>query len=57
VPLASVCSGVAFQPVHLDILTVASMSCAVLQKMFKVNLSLTRRRKSSQFVCLLLKLC
>jgi hypothetical protein len=56
----SVCSGVAFQPAHcivlLKNLTAASISSSVLREKFKVNLLLMRCLKSSQFVCLLLKL-
>jgi hypothetical protein len=55
----SVCSGVAFQPtfcvVSLKNLTAVSVS-SVLSETFDVNLSLMRYLKSSQFVCLLLKL-
>jgi hypothetical protein len=56
----SVCSGVVFQPaqciVSLKNLTAASVALSVLRETFKVNLWLMRCLKSSQFVCLLLKL-
>jgi hypothetical protein len=56
----SVCSGVAYQPanfiVSLNNLTAASISSSVLRETFKVNLWLMRCQKSSQSVCLLLKL-
>jgi hypothetical protein len=56
----SVCSGFAFQPAHCSVLlkkfTAASISSSVLKETFKVNLWLMRCLKSSQFVCLLLKL-
>jgi hypothetical protein len=54
-----VCSGVAFQPAHcivsLQNLTVASIFSSVLRGTFRVNFSLTRCRKPSQFVYLLPK--
>jgi hypothetical protein len=56
----SVCSGVASQPAHCTVLlknfTAASISSSVLRETFKVNLWLMRCLKSSQYVCLLLKL-
>jgi hypothetical protein len=56
----SACSGVAFQPAHCTVslknLTAASISSSVLWETFKVHLWLMRCLKSSQFVCLLLKL-
>jgi hypothetical protein len=55
----SVCSDVAFQPVHcivpLQSLTAASISSLVLRETFKANLPLMRCLKSSPSVCLLLK--
>jgi hypothetical protein len=55
----SVYSGVAFQPAHcivsLKNLTAASIFSSVLRGTFRVSFSLTRCRKSSQFVYLLLK--
>jgi hypothetical protein len=51
---AYVCSGVSFQPAHcivsLKNLAVSSTSSAVLNEIFKVNLSLLKSLKSSQFV-------
>jgi hypothetical protein len=56
----SVCSGVAFQPAHcivsLKNLTAASISSSVSRETVYVNLSLMSCLKSSEFVCLLLKL-
>jgi hypothetical protein len=56
----SVRSGVEFQPapciVSLKNLTAASISSSVVRETFKVNLSLMRSLKSSQFLCLLPKL-
>jgi hypothetical protein len=54
----SVCSGVALQPSHCIVslnFTAASISSSVLRETFKVNLWLMRCVKSSQFVCMLLK--
>jgi hypothetical protein len=56
----SVSSAVAFQPAHCTVslknLTAASISSSVLRETVKVNFWLMRCLKSSQFVCLLLKL-
>jgi hypothetical protein len=56
----SVCSDIAFQSVHcivwLKNLTAASVSSLALRETFKATLSLMRRLKSSQFVCVVLKL-
>jgi hypothetical protein len=43
--------------VSLKNLTAVSVSSTVLKESIKVNLSMMRWLKSSQFVCLLLKLC
>jgi hypothetical protein len=55
----SVCSGVAFQPsrciVSLKNLTAALIFSSALRGTFRVSFSLTRCRKSSRFVYLLLK--
>jgi hypothetical protein len=55
----AVCSGVAFQLAHCTVslnFTAASISSSVVRKTFRFNLWLMRCLKSSQFVCLLLKL-
>jgi hypothetical protein len=57
--LIVLCVVVVFQPAHCSVsenLTAASLSSSVLGETFKVNLSLRKCLKSSQFVCLLLKL-
>jgi hypothetical protein len=57
----SVCSGFTFQPAHCIVslmnFTATVMASSVLREIVKVNLSLMRRLKLSQFVCILLKLC
>jgi hypothetical protein len=56
----SVCSGVAFQPdliLSMTNFTVTSISYSISRETFEVSFSLMRCLKSSQFVCLLLKLC
>jgi hypothetical protein len=40
----------------IEELAAVSMSSSVLRGIFKVNLPLTRRLKSSKFVCLLLQI-